>query len=107
MSIVEEKAVSIHTDFSEMLLMISFLSVRRRHTRYIGDWSSDVCSSDLHHRRSHHASHPRKQWRRCLAKAHQKGWECLLPSRSHHGQLSETRGRRDHRLRTIHAACQK
>ena len=23
------------------------LSSRRRHTRYIGDWSSDVCSSDL------------------------------------------------------------
>src|ERR1017187_6239477 len=27
---------------------ISFVfSSRRRHTRYIGDWSSDVCSSDL------------------------------------------------------------
>src|SRR5437762_10518701 len=25
----------------------SFFSSRRRHTRYIGDWSSDVCSSDL------------------------------------------------------------
>src|SRR5437879_12278159 len=25
---------------------------RRRHTRYIGDWSSDVCSSDLDHGRS-------------------------------------------------------
>src|SRR5436189_1086685 len=24
-----------------------FFSGRRRHTRYIGDWSSDVCSSDL------------------------------------------------------------
>src|SRR5437762_11199189 len=24
-----------------------FLSSRRRHTRYISDWSSDVCSSDL------------------------------------------------------------
>src|SRR5437762_9479957 len=24
-----------------------FFSSRRRHTRYIGDWSSDVCSSDL------------------------------------------------------------
>src|SRR5437762_3838930 len=24
-----------------------FCSSRRRHTRYIGDWSSDVCSSDL------------------------------------------------------------
>src|SRR5208337_1980028 len=26
-----------------------FFSSRRRHTRYIGDWSSDVCSSDLGH----------------------------------------------------------
>src|SRR3970040_317224 len=25
----------------------SFFPSRRRHTRYIGDWSSDVCSSDL------------------------------------------------------------
>src|SRR5436189_2371745 len=24
-----------------------FFSSRRRHTRYVGDWSSDVCSSDL------------------------------------------------------------
>src|SRR5437763_16922775 len=28
-----------------------FFSSRRRHTRYIGDWSSDVCSSDLRRRR--------------------------------------------------------
>src|SRR5205814_5201678 len=25
-----------------------FLSSRRRHTRCLSDWSSDVCSSDLH-----------------------------------------------------------
>src|SRR5437762_10509039 len=29
------------------LLYLFFFSSRRRHTRYIGDWSSDVCSSDL------------------------------------------------------------
>src|ERR1017187_4562406 len=27
--------------------LFCFFSSRRRHTRYIGDWSSDVCSSDL------------------------------------------------------------
>src|SRR5437763_8327809 len=27
--------------------MFFFFSSRRRHTRYIGDWNSDVCSSDL------------------------------------------------------------
>src|SRR5437764_4313293 len=29
-------------------LVFFFFSSRRRHTRYIGDWSSDVCSSDLY-----------------------------------------------------------
>src|SRR5436189_1343351 len=29
------------------LLNAFFFSRRSRHTRYIGDWSSDVCSSDL------------------------------------------------------------
>src|SRR5437763_13368848 len=28
-------------------MVVFFFSSRRRHTRYIGDWSSDVCSSDL------------------------------------------------------------
>ena len=27
--------------------ILFFFSSRRRHTKYIGDWSSDVCSSDL------------------------------------------------------------
>src|SRR5436189_840958 len=30
-----------------------FFSSRRRHTRYIGDWRSDVCSSDLPTNRIH------------------------------------------------------
>src|SRR5262249_56800337 len=29
------------------LLVIFFFSSRRRHTRLVSDWSSDVCSSDL------------------------------------------------------------
>src|SRR5437764_8076582 len=29
-------------------IVFFFFSSRRRHTRYIGDWSSDVCSSDLY-----------------------------------------------------------
>src|SRR5438876_9845612 len=28
-------------------LVLFFFSSRRRHTRWTGDWSSDVCSSDL------------------------------------------------------------
>src|SRR6266487_5845933 len=30
------------------LLGVFFFSSRRRHTRWTGDWSSDVCSSDLY-----------------------------------------------------------
>src|SRR5256885_9768832 len=30
-----------------VFLMLFFFSSRRRHTRLQGDWSSDVCSSDL------------------------------------------------------------
>src|SRR6266487_3789811 len=30
-----------------MLGVVFFFSSRRRHTRWTGDWSSDVCSSDL------------------------------------------------------------
>src|SRR5262249_59549211 len=29
------------------LLLVFFFSSRRRHTRLVSDWSSDVCSSDL------------------------------------------------------------
>src|SRR5437764_2058940 len=32
---------------SVVVCFFFFFSSRRRHTRYIGDWSSDVCSSDL------------------------------------------------------------
>src|SRR5256885_10396938 len=32
-----------------VLVRIFFFSSRRRHTRLQGDWSSDVCSSDLEH----------------------------------------------------------
>src|SRR5438046_10743439 len=31
-----------------MLICFFFFSSRRRHTRLVSDWSSDVCSSDLH-----------------------------------------------------------
>src|SRR5256886_9694166 len=31
-----------------MFVMCFFFSSRRRHTRFDCDWSSDVCSSDLH-----------------------------------------------------------
>ena len=30
-----------------LLVCVFFFSSRRRHTRLVSDWSSDVCSSDL------------------------------------------------------------
>src|SRR5690348_17980351 len=32
-----------------LLFFFFFFSSRRRHTRWTGDWSSDVCSSDLYY----------------------------------------------------------
>src|SRR5690348_17849420 len=37
---------------SRWLFFFFFFSSRRRHTRWTGDWSSDVCSSDLLRRRA-------------------------------------------------------
>ena len=36
-----------------LIFVFFFFSSRRRHTRYIGDWSSDVCSSDLPKQKKH------------------------------------------------------
>src|SRR5713226_3163066 len=33
--------------YGSVMLVYFFFSSRRRHTRWTGDWSSDVCSSDL------------------------------------------------------------
>src|SRR5262245_62468721 len=33
--------------FVDMIVLVFFFSSRRRHTRCLSDWSSDVCSSDL------------------------------------------------------------
>src|SRR5256885_4935338 len=53
---VEDKMVSCYV--SEKItdvMLVFFFSSRRRHTRLQGDWSSDVCSSDLRtrHRDAH------------------------------------------------------
>src|SRR5438876_8436763 len=36
--------------FCSVVFFFFFFSSRRRHTRWTGDWSSDVCSSDLSRR---------------------------------------------------------
>src|SRR5262249_60082358 len=40
----------VHANFIVLILSVKclfFFSSRRRHTRLVSDWSSDVCSSDL------------------------------------------------------------
>src|SRR5207253_5041671 len=44
-------------------IFLFFFSSRRRHTRWPRDWSSDVCSSDLHLRNADRAEHPREEER--------------------------------------------
>src|SRR5256885_3245131 len=45
---VEKKPKNLVVDLSRIFYIDSFFfSSRRRHTRLQGDWSSDVCSSDL------------------------------------------------------------
>src|SRR5438046_10450374 len=43
------------------LLFVFFFSSRRRHTRLVSDWSSDVCSSDLGWRRERARAHAANQ----------------------------------------------
>src|SRR5256885_4344351 len=45
---VKYKAIS-HEEVRACGVRLFFFSSRRRHTRLQGDWSSDVCSSDLGH----------------------------------------------------------
>src|SRR5262245_64139544 len=48
---------------STVFIDFFFFSSRRRHTRCLSDWSSDVCSSDLvHGDKSSSHERPRDQW---------------------------------------------
>src|SRR5476651_2321819 len=74
----------------ESALHIFFFSRRRRHTRYWRDWSSDVCSSDLH---IDPEDQPRSQAARTRHgragdNAHQHPWPPLLPLRRRHAMLT-------------------
>src|SRR5437016_12260377 len=45
--------------------LVFFFSSRRRHTRLVSDWSSDVCSSDLGRSEFWRHSTRRKAWEEC------------------------------------------
>src|SRR5688500_19776023 len=77
-----------------------FFSSRRRHTRLQGDWSSDVCSSDLFsiRRLEVHGKDqvsPQCQWQRgqCLAQLKRKAPDVDLRSEERRvGKESRSRG---------------
>src|SRR5256885_7721318 len=63
------------------LLFFFFFSSRRRHTRLQGDWSSDVCSSDLRGNwKEYHRPCRPTVWVSRLASGCQRGWTALLNS---------------------------
>src|SRR5690348_17599515 len=60
-----------------------FFSSRRRHTRWTGDWSSDVCSSDLFAIENARLLEASRQWRRDLQRAVAQRTEELRRSELH------------------------
>src|SRR6266480_8093511 len=74
------------------LFVFFFFSSRRRHTRLTCDWSSDVCSSDLHSRRRREVA--ARQDRRADAR------ERFFRGSAHQGGIAERKAMidRDHEL---------
>src|SRR5256885_11948044 len=73
-----------------LVLVLFFFSSRRRHTRLQGDWSSDVCSSDLdwcsRGRRTHllpHGAGARRRSHGGITRCRRVcgGWACRCSSR--------------------------
>src|SRR5437899_10020349 len=63
------------------LFIFFFFSSRRRHTRCLSDWSSDVCSSDLD-------AYP-SQWISVLESMHKLDWSQAIPG---HGGVQQGKG---------------
>src|SRR3989339_191743 len=50
-SVQKTRSLAIYIQAPQSIMLISFFfSSRRRHTRLVSDWSSDVCSSDIRRR---------------------------------------------------------
>src|SRR5690606_41010058 len=91
-------------------LDLFFFSSRRRHTRFSRDWSSDVCSSDLHFAKSAYeadlqggsrseVAFGRSWMTQVRSEERRVGKGCRIRWRADHTQESErsvNRGMRDH-----------
>src|SRR5438094_10654619 len=88
-----------------------FFSSRRRHTRSYGDWSSDVCSSDLSPRRGAPRRGERllrlaaRRARQARSEERRVGKECRSPSSPHHEKKERgtRRGATTHNVPSRHS----
>src|SRR5690606_39814792 len=93
------------------ILCVFFFSSRRRHTRFSRDWSSDVCSSDLHTRQQDsdggltrwYVDGSRLYWRQWLtvvkARNSEKAQSMLFRFREQQARSEERRGGKEGRSR--------
>src|SRR5437762_14189995 len=58
--------------------VIVFYSSSRRHTKYIGDWSSDVCSSELARKEQEELERREREYRRGAALTDLRGRVIIL-----------------------------
>src|SRR5256885_7195559 len=63
-----------HIDLYGLNVFFFFFSSRRRHTRLQGDWSSDVCSSDLNRNVTQRQWH----WYHCASAAGDRGMRLCM-----------------------------
>src|SRR5688500_19314647 len=68
-----------------------FFSSRRRHTRLQGDWSSDVCSSDLGRNVPSHVEYARRIRTEITAARHSLNASANLPLHQAASQMSQLR----------------
>src|SRR5256885_7135068 len=76
-----------------VVVFFFFFSSRRRHTRLQGDWSSDVCSSDLQRLRRRQQQPLRSELRRLLRRRVQRCFGGRLPQHKRRLPLHRRRQR--------------
>src|SRR5437762_9367365 len=87
---------------------VFFFSSRRRHTRYIGDWSSDVCSSDLKtgkHRSSAIDGRTTRHIGYRISQSCRAMSECIFGWGKQHGTMRKTKHRGRSEERRVGKEC--
>src|SRR5437588_151613 len=88
--VITEYFITIYYDYSAKILIRFFFSSRRRHTRSLCDWSSDVCSSDLHRNLAKNLAKHRQLEQQAIEKERSEerrvGKECRSRWSEYHGK---------------------